>query len=147
MNLNKIRKKKYTLKDYEQLAELIYNARGKLDRTYYGDQGFLSLIYIGDIKFYAYPKITNLLYMPYNFCLWYFDKSDEKLNYNPAIIHYVGDNIIKPWQGIYKKFLKLFQDKDKLQSFDKLKSNQIEFYNIWYKYAEMANKRLERQRL
>ena len=142
MNLNKMRKKNYSIQEYAHLAELIYNARGKLPRTFYGDQGFLSLIYVGDVKSFGYPEIMNPLYMPYDFGIWYFDKV-ETLDYEAKVIHYIGDNAFKPWLGKYPTFLKRFQDEDNLKSFEKLNKNQVAYYDIWHKYALLADKRLD----
>lgn len=141
LNLNKMRKKNYTLQSYAHLSELIYNARGKLPRTYYGDQGFLSIIYAGDLKCFGYPEIMNPSYMPYDFGIWYFDKFD-KLDYEVKVIHYIGNNIFKPWYGKYQTFLKRFQDKNKLNDLTKLNEKQIPYYNTWYQYALMTDKRL-----
>ncbi len=143
INLSKMRNKNYNIESYLHLAELIYQARGKVKRTFFGDQGFLSLIFAGDIKYFAYPQITDLLYMPYNFGIWYFDKV-EQLNYKVSVVHYIGDNVFKPWKGKYKTFLQNFQNKDELYNFDNLNENQIKYYNIWYKYASLTNDRLDR---
>ena len=45
-------------------------------------------------------------------------------------------------KGKYSKFLERFQVKDELHEFDNLSSNQISYYETWYKYALMADKKL-----
>ena len=142
MNLNKMRHNHYTTSDFLRLAELVCKTRGKIDNAFFGDQGLLSLIYVGDIKYHAYPKVKNPTYMPYDFGIWYFDKV-EKLDYEVKVIHYIGDNAFKPWYGKYSTFLPYFQDINNLRNFDKLSPSQIEYYKIWYKYAIMSSERLE----
>ena len=141
INLNKMRRIRYALKNYIYWAELIHESRDKPKRTFFGDQGFLSLIFVGDIKFFSRSQGLDLLYMPYNFGLWYFDKSPHPLDYNPAIIHFIGDKIFKPWKGKYSTFLKSFQDIDDLHDFKELNPKQAEYYNLWCKYALATRRR------
>ena len=143
MNLNKMRRNHYTVSDFLRLSKLVCKTRGKTDNAFFGDQGLLSLTYVGDIKYYGYPKIKNPTYMPYDFGIWYFDKV-EKLDYEVKVIHYIGDNAFKPWYGKYSKILPYFQDVSKVRKFDKLNKSQIAYYKIWYKYAVKANDRLKR---
>lgn len=142
INLDKMRRSNNDLKEYLKLAEVIYQARGKLPTTFFGDQGFLSLIFIGDIKGAAYPKIVDFHYMPYNFCLWYFERKVQKPDYNPSVIHFVGKNIFKPWFGRYPIFLDRFQDKEKLRNLNELNLGQAEYYYLWHEYAIMTDKRM-----
>ncbi len=70
MNLNKIREYKRTLADYQYLAEKLCEILGGHNHNIYrGDQGFLSTAFVGDIRYYGFPQIKDLCYMPYNFCL------------------------------------------------------------------------------
>ena len=80
--------------------------------------------------------------MPYNFCLWYFNKQPQKQNYKERIVHFVGKNIFKPWKGRYETFLKRFQSENELFELDNLNINQIHYYKMWYEYALTADKRL-----
>ena len=142
INLNKMRQINYSLKDYAHWAELIYESTGRPNQTFFGDQGFLSLVFVDDVKFFTNSQGIDLFYMPYNFGLWYFDKCLHKLNYEPAIIHFIGDKIFKPWKGEYSLFLKGIQSAAELHDFTDLKSEQVEYYDLWYKYA-LAAKRQE----
>jgi lipopolysaccharide biosynthesis glycosyltransferase len=59
--------------------------------------------------------------MPYNFCLWFYDRAEElfggKLWYEPKIVHFAGAP--KPW---------------KLDSTANLKRGQAAFYEIWNEF-------------
>ncbi len=153
INLEKLRNENYTIDNYLLCAEMMYDIKDHIpkdyfkdqkhlghwgDQVYWGDQGFLSLMFVGDIKYFAYPKTKNIMYMPYNFGIWYFNRSDI-LQYNISIIHYTGDGEKKPWYMKFPKFLKRFQDKDKLYPLDNVNPNLIDCYKIWYGYALRAN--------
>ena len=142
INLNKMREQNYDVKDYFLCAQILYNSTGRNPKTYFGDQGFFSLLFVGNIKYFDFPKIADIYYMPYNFCLWYFDKQPQRQNYKARIVHFVGKNIFKPWKGRYETFLKRFQSEDELFELDDLNINQIHYYKMWYEYALMADKRL-----
>lgn len=86
------------------------------------------------MKAFTYPEIMNLWYMPYNFCLWYFDAMNEKLNYRPGVIHFAGAKF-KPWMGQYPIFLEQFQKRLKLRSLDELKLGQAEYFYLWHEYV------------
>ena len=157
INLEKLRNENYTIDNYLLCAEMMYDIKDHIpkdyfkdqkhlghwgDQVYWGDQGFLSLMFVGDIKYFAYPKMKNTMYMPYNFGIWYFNRSDI-LQYNISIIHYTGDGEKKPWYMKFPIFLSRFQNKDKLYPLDNVNSNLIDCYKIWYGYALMANLRLD----
>ena len=142
INLEKMRKSHYSLKDYANLAKLIYESRGKLPQTFFGDQGFLSLVFVGDIKIFSYPQISDPWYMPYNFCMWYFDKMTHKVDYDVKVVHYAGCKF-KPWYGRYSTFLKHFQNKKDLRDLNELKSGQAEYYQLWYEYAIKAELKMQ----
>lgn len=99
---------------------------GKCDISYFGDQGFLSLVFVDELKFTENvnsAEDVNLWYMPYNFCIWFFDMGLEmygKLWYEPYILHFAGG--VKPWKL------------DSLKS-SKIKKGQLPFYGRW-KYLQ-----------
>lgn len=124
INLNKFRMMNFSLNDYLNVAKLI---NSKLNKNFFGDQGFLSLIFVGDIKFFGYPQTKDISYMPHNFGLWYFDKVED-LNYQPAIIHFIGDKIFKPWQS---------------NQLDDLKPQQKMYYELWNEYALKSERRIK----
>ena len=142
INLKKMRIKKYDIEHYCLLSELLYEGRGKPDLTYMGDQGFISLIFAGDFKVFAYPEILGVPYpyVPYNFCMWYYDGSRTKAPYSVKIVHFNGP--YKPWHGNYPIFLKRFQDADKLRDLDDLKIGRVQYYYMWHEYAIITNVRL-----
>lgn len=128
MNLDKMRKDKRTLADYQYLSQMLREIFGTDNRgIYWGDQGLLSAAFAGDVRYYGFPQIRDLCYMPYNFGLWYYDKSSEKPDYAPAILHFTGI-AFKPWHGDYPVFLDRFQKKEQLRSMEELKTGQAEFF-------------------
>lgn len=144
MNLNKMRKDDRTLADYQYLSSKLRDIFGDDNHNiYWGDQGLLSASFVGDIKFYGFPEIQNLWYMPYNFGIWYYEKMEKKPDYSPAILHFTGTPF-KPWNGTYPMFIERFQKKEQLHSLDELKNYQADYFYLWYKYAIKANIILEK---
>ena len=140
INLDKCRKAGLTIEDCLEFSEALCAFTGKNKETYYGDQGFLSALYAGDMQFYRYPEIKNLWYMPYNFCLWYFDSMIQKVDYKPCIVHYAG-GMFKPWDGLYPIFCERYQEREKLRDLNELRLGQAEYYYLWHEYAIMAEQR------
>ncbi len=139
LNLNKLRRDGITINDYlfivEKLRE-IYGAGNK--EIYFGDQGLLSVAFVGDIKYYEYENIRDIYYMPYNFCLWYYTAIKEVPKYKPAIIHFVGDGF-KPWNAEYPIFLERFQNTEKKRSLTTLSIGKPAYYFYWHQYASMTD--------
>jgi len=141
MNVTKMRQENVEIQDYIALKNslesidpsVLKNEHWCIDHEkgegelYFGDQGLLSVAFLGDIKYFDYPKIRNLWYMPYNFCLWFFDRSPEICGgnpwYIPRIVHFIP--IFKPWQLTEKNI------KD-------LKPGQWPFYKIYRMYANQV---------
>ncbi len=108
--------------------------------VYFGDQGLMSAAFVDDVKFYDYPRIRDLWYMPYNFCLWYYDRKNEKPKYQPAIIHFAG--AFKPWDVEYHIEIKRFSHASS-HSMSELKIGQAEWYYLWHEYAICTDKILQ----
>ena len=142
MNLKKLRTDGYALGDYLFLSERLAEVLGSDEKIYWGDQGLLSAAFVGDIKFFGYPEIADMWYMPYNFCMWYFNRFDEKASYATPVIHYAG-GAFKPWQVQYQTIVSAFQGVG-LHNMDELKPGQREYYQMWYEYALKAGEFLER---
>lgn len=144
MNLDKMRKDERSLADYQYLVEMLKKLfPDKSKNIYWGDQGLLSAAFVGDVRYYGFPQIRNLWYMPYNFCLWYYDRMNVQPDYSPAIIHFAG-TAFKPWNGIYPVFIKRFQKLGTLHSLRELKIGQAEYFYLWYEYAIMTDAILDR---
>ncbi len=144
MNLNKMREDGRTLADYQYLTGKLCEVLGEDNHNiYWGDQGLLSAAFVGDVRYYGFPQIRNLWYMPYNFCLWYYDRMNEAPDYSPAILHFAG-TAFKPWNGTYPIFLERFQKKEQLHSMNELKTGQVGYFYLWHEYAIMANTLLEK---
>jgi len=126
INVDKMRRANVPLSDYivfkKALEEIYPN-----NNIYFGDQGLLSAVFVGDIKYFEYPKIKNIWYQPYNFCIWFFDRSAEICGgnpwYIPRILHFSGN--IKPW--------KFTSENDK-----ELKPGQWPYYMIYKLYANQV---------
>lgn len=98
INVEKFRTNGYTMYDYLCLAlKLCERAKEKSEPElpYFGDQGLLSTVFAGDIKYFGYPQIRDLSYMPYNFRSSYWGLYRSHLSYTPVILHYAI--IAKPW--------------------------------------------------
>lgn len=144
MNLNKMRRDACQMEDYIRLASQLKQISVSQNRAFLGDQGLLSAAYVGDVKYYGYPEIVDLWYMPYNFCMWYFDCMKTKPHYRPGIIHYAGANLaFKPWRGKYPIFLERFQNMEELYDLNQLELGQAEYYYLWHEYAMKAEKTLQ----
>lgn len=143
MNLVRMRNDACRLEDYIRMAKQLREISPSQNRSFLGDQGLLSAAYVGDMKYYGYPEIVDLWYMPYNFCMWYFDRMREKAHYQPCIIHYAGANLLfKPWSGKYPIFLERFQDKSGLYNLNQLELGQAEYFYFWHEYALRTEKTL-----
>lgn len=106
----------------------------KRKNIFWGDQGLLSAAFVGDVWGYEFPEIRDLWHMPYNFCLWYYDRKNEKPDYIPAIIHYAG-TAFKPWKGKYPIYLERFQKENDRLDLSALKLGQAEYYYLWHELA------------
>lgn len=134
MNLDKIHKSGNQISDYLELARTLKTIAGDSPKAYWGDQGLLSAAFVGDIKCFEYPRKADPWYMPYNFCVWFFDQMKEQPQYAPGILHFAG-GIFKPWQGNYPIFLERFQNKKDMGQLRNLKLGQAEYYYLWHETA------------
>lgn len=143
MNLDKMRKDGRCLADYQYLTQELRKIMGDDNRhIYWGDQGLLSAAFVGDIRYYGFPKIRNIWYMPYNFCLWYYDSMQGNPDYHPSILHFAG-TAFKPWNGTYPIFSERFQKKGQLRSMEELRIGQAGYFYLWHEYAIMADEILK----
>lgn len=140
INLDKLRDAQLTINDWVGFSQMLCELSGQQDTSqiYWGDQGFLSAAFVDDVKIYDYPQIKDPWYMPYNFCLWYYDQANTLPPYNPAIVHFAGAQ--KPWKMYYPVALNRFCSGDVL--FDSLKIGQAEWYYLWHEYAICTDKML-----
>lgn len=143
INLKKLRKTGIDISYYYYLTEQIHNLKPETkDFIYFGDQGLLSVAFIGNIKYYDYLQIQQKWYWPYNFCLGYYDYFDQKPNYEPAILHFAGVPF-KPWKANYPVFPKRFKTAGgTLRELSELKPIQIEYYFLWLEYLFLTDKAL-----
>jgi lipopolysaccharide biosynthesis glycosyltransferase len=142
INLDKMRNDERTLDDYLFLARALRDiVGGDNEQVYFGDQGLISTAFIGDMRYYPDGReYRNIFYMPYNFCLWYYDFCYLKVPYNTPIVHFTGSKF-KPWFGEYPIHIARFQpDTSLLHSLNELQECQMEYYNMWFEYAKITDK-------
>ena len=131
INGDYFRNSKIDMAQYIALLETIAGLLVNEELKYFGDQGFLSITYLGRVTYYAYPQSKNLWYMPYNFCLWFFERGLEMFGdlwYQPKIIHFAGAP--KPWK---------IGDDNK----DTLKEGQLPYYEHWHKINDAVQNEIQ----
>jgi hypothetical protein len=108
--------------------------------TYQGDQGLISLLFAGDIKFFGHPEPGDYLYMPYNFDMHFFELED-KPPYEPKVIHYarnLGEFPCKPWwsrlSGPEDGRGDFYHDEKPFS----LKPEELRFYELWWDYCRLT---------
>lgn len=138
INLNKLREFGITINDYQVLVDTLRRIFGKENsHIYWGDQGLLSLTFVEDIKYYDYPSKSSIYYMPYNFCMWYYDRLNVKPDYVPKVIHFAGG--FKPWVMSYPIEIKRYAKDDIEHEMSELKIGQAEYYYQWHEYAIISD--------
>ena len=142
MNTNLMREINFNEEEYMICAENLkkvkpYIKQKEHEFAYHGDQGFMSAYFLGKIKFYGYPEIKNIWYMPFNFCLWYYDRMNIIPWYKPVIIHFAG--AAKPWEIKYPYETDLNSLLKTSQSISDLKQGSKEHYLLWHEYALKTN--------
>lgn len=130
INVQAFKERNINLPDMIKLSELTNLILFDEKTKYFGDQGFFSIAFVDDIEYF--PSGHNLWYMPYNFCIWFFDRGLELFNelwYEPNIIHFAGGE--KPWNIT------------SLTS-PKLKKGQMIFYKYYKQHERTVNKDLDK---
>ena len=145
INLQKMREERVDVLYYQALTEKLRERRQSVeeDKIYFGDQGLLSAAFIGSLKYYGYPRIYDVFYNPYNFCIGCYDFIDQKPEYQPAVLHFAGVPF-KPWKADYPVFPERFQrDGGALRELAELKPQQVEYYFLWLEYLFLTDKVLK----
>jgi len=128
INVGKLRVDNMSLDDFVFLKNELEKLYPDKDEIYYGDQGLISAAFVGDIKYFGFPETKNIWYQPYNFCIWFFDRSAEMCGgnpwYTPRVLHYCGN--VKPWKFTVEN------EKD-------LKPGQYPFYEVYRLYQKLAH--------
>ncbi|MCL2227491.1 MAG: hypothetical protein FWB97_07685 [Oscillospiraceae bacterium] len=99
INTEKLRIENVSINDFLKVKSFLESMSPDFEQLYHGDQGILSIAYIGSIKLFGYPQVRDLMYQPYNFCMWFFDLAPKRCNgnpwYVPKVVHFAG--AVKPW--------------------------------------------------
>lgn len=136
LNLKKLRDSELTLDDYVTFMNWLLNEFGA-DTTYFGDQGFLSACFLGDIKYFDINCGAPIFSSKYNFEMGWYQLFPFEPPYNPSIVHFVGAP--KPWTVKYSESLSLFPDIQPTMLLEKRLPEQKKWYNLWREYAETVN--------
>lgn len=142
INIAKLRSSGLTLDDFVGFVHGICDVCGLEDtsKIYWGDQGLLSLAFVGDLKLFGYPDIQDVMYMPYDFCMGYYNHMDTAPSYHPAIVHFPGE--FKPWCARYPAALKHFPQGS--LSIRNMKSGLAEWFYLWHEHAVCVDQVLTR---
>lgn len=140
INVAQFRADHLSINDFLYVANVLHERFPDEQVAYRGDQGLLSVAFVGDIKYFDYPRIRDQWYMPYNFGLWYLHSPIE-LWYTPKVLHYYGTTF-KPWQArLSLDELKKYDFKAGYENLFApfiMNHRQIEFFEVWWKYCEMT---------
>ncbi len=143
INLKKMREAGIDLAWYCYLTEQLRKARmeeKKGEPVYFGDQGLLSVAFVGHLKYYGYPEIRDRWYNPYDFCIGYYDQVAQKPDYEPAVLHFAGVPF-KPWKAGYPIFPERFSRAGgETRELSELKPLQVEYYFLWLEYLFLTDK-------
>lgn len=143
INLKKMREAGIDLAWYCYLTEQLRKARMEEEKgepVYFGDQGLLSVAFVGHLKYYGYPEIRDRWYNPYNFCIGYYEQVAQKPDYEPAVLHFAGVPF-KPWKAGYPIFPERFSRAGgETRELSELKPLQVEYYFLWLEYLLLTDK-------
>lgn len=139
INLVKMREIGFGLNDYLMLARTLAEVRGMDKDVYFGDQGFLSAAYIGNLKVYGADHDRGIWYMPNDLCTPYFFEFKGEPDYTFNIIHFSTSE--KPWMFEVPDGFDYDRDIEKM----KLSPGTKEFYRyvcLWRSYSRQAEERV-----
>lgn len=141
INLKKMREVDRKLSDYDFIIDNLLDIYhdiypSQVNRLYWGDQGLLSFMYLGDMEmFHSNLKILD---MEYNFHLGIFN--DTNIDYfpsKPSILHFCG--VPKPWNIHYgDTHINGVIPTGKIPLAD-ISSRITEYYQKWYEYAQIIS--------
>lgn len=113
INVEKLRRLDYTKDNFMQIADML-NAlflpngiREGFPYAYFGDEGLMSVCFLGDMKFWKTDTEWGAFYRPYNCALFRLDVFGyNEPPYKVSVVHYTGPEIPKPHK-IYLNYEKL----------------------------------------
>jgi hypothetical protein len=141
INAARFREDRRGMGDYLYLYGLLLKLFPDRDMIYYGDQGFMSAAFAGDIKYFGYPETFDLNRAPYNFGVWLME-GGKAPDYTPAVLHLTGPVYLKPWQARFSageigKYR--FGEKNvPFEALFRLNARQAGLYETWWRYCAMT---------
>ena len=164
INLEKMRANNlgmdYFINISNELAQNIINGKNPESTTpYVGDQGFITVCFINDVKYFGYSIIEETpqyrqhfswgvvrsLYMPYHFT-WYAYEYAPSYTYTPIVLHYCASGTGKPWVARFSMD-EIKQYEEKVKKYSNLpdrkmyapffmKHQQQEMCEVWWEYCK-----------
>lgn len=141
LNVDKMRCSGIVVEDYLATADYFAELSQKSENVYFGDQGFLSACFLGDIKYWGYPDCNMLMFTPYNFQMGWYNFFSIEPPFKPSIIHFVGG--IKPYLVDFGEPLPDYERYKKEKQINDIIPGQRIWYEMWYKYAFACQEMLD----
>lgn len=149
LNLEKLREENISINDYVTIAENIKNTYPHFEPTYFGDQGLISAIFLGKIRYFEGQEFSTHPYV--QVCSKYHIYSELLVSFpetpymKAAILHF-GGPVFKPWQAwitpdVVKQYGYLFSDKYKnVNKYAPFTMNwqQCQMNEIWWYYCQQT---------
>lgn len=141
MNIAKMRQSGLVIDDFVAFTDMLLPLQKVNERIYFGDQGFMSACFLGDIKYWEYPERDVLICSEYNFMMGWYVNFNCLPNFKPAVVHFIGN--VKPWFVEFPYDSTRFAACEKKIKLDDLFPGQAEWYLKWLQYACCVNELLK----
>jgi lipopolysaccharide biosynthesis glycosyltransferase len=137
LNLEIMREINLCAKDFIGIKDGLAKLLGTTENLYWGDQGLISMAFLGKILMPTLPYTHNVYFMPYNFCVWFYDRFDY-LWYEPFVIHFAAGRG-KPWKSTFKpdEIKKIIENAESGNPPEALRYSK-DFYDLYFRYAKLT---------
>lgn len=148
INLERMRAEGLTMDDFLAFSRELREISGRPEDTdlWQGDQGFMSAAFLGDMKLFERPDRVDLMYLPYNFNMTYYYNERFDPDYIPAVVHFCGGDVPKPWNVPYDVPIPRFPayptrpGMDYWRIIPKGYPLMNKWYDLWYETAQYTDK-------